>query len=85
MTATRKDIAAWIRQAKDAGAAYLVVGLDPMDYDNFPIFCDSGAECNAALRRLTESGNRYDEVYDLSLPIDPQLAEHRAMHLPPKT
>lgn len=84
MTATRKDIAAWLRQAKDAGVRYLIVGLDPFDFDNFPVFCESDAECRAAIRRLTENGNRYDEVYDLSLPLDPQLAEHRAMHLPPK-
>ena len=85
MTATRKDIELWLRQARDSGAAYLIVGLDPMDYDNFPIFCESGKECDAAMRRLLESGNRFDEVYDLSLPLDPQIAEHRAMHLPPKT
>ena len=84
MTATRKDIESWLKQAMASGAAYLIVGLDPMEYDNFPVFCESDAECNAAIRRLTENGNRYDEVYDLSLPLDPQLAEHRAMHLPPK-
>lgn len=84
MTATRKDIATWLKQAKAVHAAYLVVGLDPFDYDNFPIFCESGKECEAALRRLTESGNQCDEVYDLSLPIDEQLAEHRSMHLPPQ-
>lgn len=84
MTATQQDIKTWLRQAKDAGAAYLIIGLDPMDYENFPIVCDGDAECNAALQRLIQTGNYYDEVYDLSLSLDEQLSERRSMHLPPK-
>jgi hypothetical protein len=82
MTATREDIEHWVQQAKDKGSAYLIIGLDPMDYGNFPVFCESGKDCMNQLTRLLGSGNSYDEVYDFSLPIDAQLRERRAIHLP---
>lgn len=82
MTATQREIEEWLKEAKKTKAAFLIIGLDPFDYDNFPIFCKDGKECNEALKRLSDSGNRYDEVYDMSLSIEKQLAERRSMHFP---
>ena len=84
MTATRTEIVEWLETAKQHKDAFLIIGLDPFDHDNFPIYCQTAQVCTEALTRLIRHGNSYDEVYDMSLPIDTQLAERRSMHLPPK-
>ncbi len=83
MTATYEDISGWFDEAKRNGCAYLIIGLDPMDHDNFPIYCMDAAEWHKKRDDLLRSGNRYDEVYDLSLPKETQMAERRALHFPP--
>jgi hypothetical protein len=82
MTATQDDIKKWLEIAQAGGYTHMITGLDPMDYENFPIYCDSPGICLASLEDLKRTGNSYDEVYDLSLPIDEQLAEPRALHIP---
>lgn len=84
MTASRGDIEYWLDEAKRQGARYLIVGLDPFDYENFPIYIMPEQEIWDRLDGLRRSGNSFDEVYDLSLDIDMQLRESRAMHLPPR-
>jgi len=82
MTATRQDILDWLKEAKKTKAEFLIVGHDPFDHENFPIYCKDAAECNGSLKRLIRDGNSYDEVYDMSLSIEEQLAERRSMHIP---
>lgn len=82
MTADNKDIKDWLSIAESEGAAFLIIGLDTHDYDNFPIFCKDASECLVKLEGLKDSGNRYDEVYDMNISIKAQLDEHRAMHIP---
>lgn len=84
MTATYEDISRWLIEAHEQGAAFLIIGHDWFDHENFPIFCKDGEECHEKLKGLQGSGNRYDEVYDMSLPIETQRNELRSMHIPPK-
>jgi hypothetical protein len=83
MTATYEDISEWFDEAKRMGCAYLIVGLDPQDHDNFPVYCKDAAECHKKRDELLRSGNGYDEIYALSLPKKMQMAERRALHFPP--
>jgi hypothetical protein len=82
MTATRNDIQEWLAEAQEKGSAFLIIGYDWFDRSNFPVFCDSAEACRNKLASLKSSGNRYDEVYDLSLSVEDQLAERRALHYP---
>lgn len=82
MTATRQDILDWLKEAKKTKAAFLIVGHDPFDHENFPVYCENADECKAALKRLIAHGNSYDEVYDMSISVEKQLAERRSMHIP---
>lgn len=84
MTASQQDILNWLKIAKKNKSAFLIVGLDPFDHDNFPVYCATSDECNAQLNSLNRSGNSYDEVYDMSLSIDDQISERRSLHLPKK-
>lgn len=82
MTATYDDISGWFDEAKRKKCAYLIIGLDPFDHDNFPCYCQTEAEAVDKVKSLISSGNGFDEVYDMSLPKAAQMAEHRTRHLP---
>ena len=82
MTASKFDIEMWYDEAENKGATYLIIGLDPFDYDNFPVFVMPHESCRDSVDKLVAGGNRYDEVYDLKLDRKKQLTEHRAVHIP---
>ena len=83
MTATRQDVEGWVIQAKEQGYMFLIVACDRFDYDNYPIYCNSGMDCDFQLSRIRCSEmHTVDEVYDMSMDIDAQLKERRAYHPP---
>jgi len=82
MTATRNDIDRWVEEAQKQKCAFLIIGLDPFDHGNFPCYCDTEEAACKKLDSLIKSGNGYDEVYDLSMDMDAQLKEYRAVHYP---
>jgi hypothetical protein len=84
MTATYRDIKGWLSVAKENGSRYLIVGLDPFDWDNFPIYIPEGKDPNDRIDELIRTGNRWDECYDMKMDIQSQLSERRARHLPPR-
>jgi len=82
MTASKNDIESWYNEAVEKGACYLIVGRDPFDNDNFPIYVMPHESCRDRVNKLVNGGNSYDEVYDLKLDRKMQLAERRAIHIP---
>lgn len=60
---------------------YMLVVCDTFDYDDYPVFTDSDAEC---LARYRNPGNmqRVMEVYDLHASKAEQMNERRVMRLP---
>jgi hypothetical protein len=83
MTASRIDIVDWIHAGLAAGATHLIVGHDPFDHENFPVFTSSVQETELRIAELLNTGNRYDEIYHLRSSIDFQLGEWRAHHKEP--
>ena len=81
MTATRHDIKDYIEQCQAAGARWVIIAVDRFDHDNYPIFV---MEDDDFYEKLPNGDNMqgYDEVYDLEMDIDEQLAEYRAIHMP---
>lgn len=71
----------WFRTAKEKGATHIVVMRDTFDYEDYPIYVMPGQDPRAI---AAEAGNkdmqRVMEVYNMSMPVGPQLAEHRAFN-----
>jgi len=84
MAASQADIREWIAEAQDGGARWLVIKCD--DFDNLgpESDCCYPVPLNQAenVKRTMENSDRTMEVYDLALPIEPQLSEVRAWHPP---
>jgi hypothetical protein len=85
MAATFHDISGWFDQGVAQKAQFMVVVCDGFDHEDYPCYAEDAAEC---LKTYDEHNGkqmqRVMEVYDLSLPKDAQMHEHRAMHLPPR-
>lgn len=84
MAASRSDISGWYDQAVAEEATHMIVVTDTYDYDDYPIFVPSGENVRAKVDHYnSQPMQSVIEVYDLSLPKDEQMAEDRAMHIPP--
>ena len=83
MATIQEDIRAWIDEAKSKGATHLIVACDTFDHEDYPIPCMSAQECRDKFKSHNGPNmQKVMEVYDLSLDIEEQLNERRAMHLP---
>lgn len=80
MPASKRAIREWLRFGQQAGGHVLIV-CDGFDYTDYPVYVEPSE--NLAERAAYFHGQNMQEVmecYDLSLPIEPQLAEDRAWH-----
>ena len=82
MTATLQDIKYWIEKAKEKGATHLIVVVDTYDHENYPVYVSEKQDINDEYARIMKSEMQgIDEIYNMSMDIDKQLAEHRAFHI----
>lgn len=83
MAASRDDIQHWIARGLKEKASHLIVVCDTYDYEDYPVYATSDED---VLKKFDAhqlvNMQRVMEVYDLRIDIQPQLNEHRAMHLP---
>jgi hypothetical protein len=89
MTANLNDIKGWLAQAEVEGARWLIVGRDNFDYGNYPIYVKADQDIWHIIDHLGDNGiggmgDSFDEVYDMEMDVNAQLAEWRARHLPPR-
>jgi len=76
----RSDIRVWLDQAKEMGAAYVIVVWD--HWDDFPVHVFPHQSARVVSEIYTKRGCTIMECYDLAMDWEAQLAEHRALHWP---
>ncbi len=85
MTASLETITGWVKQAHARGYRWLIVACDTYDHTNYPLeLMDEEDFWQAYEKHSGPNMTQVDEVYDLSMDLDYQLKERRAMHLPPR-
>jgi len=81
MTATREDIISWLERAKELNSTHLIIAVDTYDFDNYPVYVTSNENVEEEYDKIIKSSmQRVDEVYNMSLNIEDQLKERRAMN-----
>jgi hypothetical protein len=84
MATTKDEIRRWLKHGMESHATHMIVVCDTYDYEDYPSYVKGGEDANDAVKRMSATPMaKIMEVYDLSLPLEPQLAEYRAWHLPP--
>jgi hypothetical protein len=77
MAATVDEIRGWLKEAAKEGATHVIVKVDDFSYEDYPVPVYPGQRPREV---VAQGQDRAMECYDLSLPIEPQLAEVRANH-----
>ena len=81
MTATKLEIIMWLEKARAQGATHLIIACDRYNYDNYPIYVTAKEDVRKEIRRIIRQNMQsIDEVYDMSMSLEEQLNEHRAVH-----
>jgi len=82
-----KEIEEYFDRGVEEGQQFLVIYNDSFDYDYYPVFfkdAESFWETNEKyMNNIGRSWTSIEEVYDLTLEKEFQLAETRARHFPP--
>ena len=77
-----KDIKIWMEEAKKRNATHLIVALDAFDYDNYPVYVSANENVHKKINQINwKAMQGIDEIYNMSIDIDKQLAEDRAYHI----
>lgn len=85
MATTKEDIRSWMEQAKTEGATHLLVVCDTYDWEDYPVFVESGKDAKKVAEEDygypgDKNMQRVMECYSLTDDIEAQLNEHRAWH-----
>ena len=81
MGTSRGMIKDWLLRGKKNNCSHVIVVCDTFDYEDYPVFVKQGDDVRKVFN--AHSGinmQRVMEVYNLSLDIEKQLNEHRAMN-----
>jgi hypothetical protein len=73
-------IMSWLEKGATMGATHVVVYTDLFDMDSSPTYVMPGMKIQDFVDNPPE-GSRVEEIYNLSMSIEKQLAEHRAMNV----
>jgi len=87
MATTKDEIREWLKNAKEDGAAYMLVVCDKYDWEDYTVsvYPKGKREESYEFEDLKKAVKHYDgknmqkviEVYDLNLQFEPQLNEYR--------
>ena len=80
-----EEIKSWLESGIADGSKYVLIYCDEFDYSDYPVYAENDDEFWRQYDNpLHQSANmqRLMEVYDLSMDIEKQLDEYRAMHMP---
>lgn len=81
MGTSLNTIRGWVNKAKEGGYTHLIVVCDEFDYMDFAVFITSTQDIEKEYEKWHNMKmHKIMEVYDLSLNIEAQLKEHRALH-----
>jgi len=82
---TRSEISNWLNNyvESDEDYTHVIIAVDTWDWEDFPVPVKRTENIEEAISNITEgnSGCNLMEVYNLSMPLEDQLNEHRAYHI----
>ena len=81
MAASKGTIRKWLGEGKERGATHVIVMCDTFDHDDYPVFVKTGEDVRARVEQCRyEPMQTLMEVYDLSMDLDTQMSQLRAMN-----
>ena len=82
MGTTKEDIKEWLETATAQKASHLIVVCDTFSYEDYPIYARDKNDC---IQQVDDHNGKnmqkVMEVYNMSMDLKKQIAEHRAMNI----
>lgn len=77
MPTTRDDIRRWLGTAREQKTTHLIVVCDTFDHEDYPVYVLPGEDVRARYDEYNgKDMQRVMEVYNLSKPLEEQLARY---------
>ncbi len=80
--AHKRLVESWIAEGKSKGATHVIIATDQSIYEDYPVFISPEQDAETEVKAI---GNRMlrcvREVYNLKMPLEPQLAERRPFNI----
>jgi hypothetical protein len=73
MGTSRETLMEWFKRGVEQKATHMVVVCDTFDYDDYPVYVDEGESPQEAVKAHSGNMQRVMEVYNLKLPMNPQM------------
>ncbi|MFA5987212.1 MAG: hypothetical protein WC797_00990 [Candidatus Paceibacterota bacterium] len=81
MATTQNMIREWFIRGKKMHATHLIVVCDTFEWEDYPVFVTKKQNVHEVYTEHNGSNmQKVMEVYNLSMDMEKQLAEHRAFH-----
>lgn len=81
MATSREDIHRWLVEGVAKKATHMIVVVDTYDHTDFPVYVMAGEDARKVAKAEGDKAmQRVMEVYNLKLPFEDQLNEHRAFN-----
>lgn len=81
MAATRQDIQEWFELGVKQNSTHLIVVCDTFDHDDYPVYISADQDVKTIESNYNgKNMQRVMEVYNLKLPMNNQLNEHRSFN-----
>lgn len=76
------DLTQWLAIGNKNENSHMIVVTDTYDYEDYPVFVDHGTNIHDEVKKQNSKDmTKVTEVYSYNLPLEAQLAEHRAYNL----
>jgi hypothetical protein len=80
MAASRQVIQWWFEQGVRQQATHLIVVTDSVDFEDAPVYVGASEDVRKREAEYRQQGLAIMEVYNLRMPMEPQLNERRAFN-----
>ena len=81
MIPTREDIRRWLEEGKEQGATHVIIVCDEFDWSDYPVYVAPSQNVRDIEQEYAgKEMQKIMEIYNLALPIEPQLREISAYH-----
>lgn len=80
--AQKRLVESWLAEGKSKGATHVIIATDQSVYEDYPVFITAEQDVEAEVRAIGSRALRcVREVYNLKMPLEPQLAERRPFNI----
>lgn len=81
MAASKQDLISWFKRGVGLNATHMIVVCDTYEREDFPVYVSLAQDVHKVAEEYSgKNAQKIMEVYDLTMDMDVQMAQHRAFN-----